>query len=155
MKTKIKLLVYLFAVTIFYTFTSCEKELFENQIVQESKNQNKINYITGAEASKVIENLTNNIQNYNSSNRGGTINYGTIDYSHVMKVVDTIGNKNYTFKVSHPDASFTKFYNIVLQEKIDGQSLIKLFEYNMTEDFAQKLMEGTKTLSNFEGNFEF
>ena len=134
-------------------FSGCEKDLYEGSYQQNLK-ANRISYITGSKALTFTNNITQQIQKYNETHREAEpFDYSTVKYDCIMKVTDALGNKNYTFKVESPNETLSKFYNLVLQEKIDGTSLLKLFEYQMTPEFAEKYIKGEKSFDEFEGSY--
>jgi hypothetical protein len=72
-----------------------------------------------------------------------------------LEVTDEKGNKTYTFRVQHPNGTASKFYNMTMQEFIDGSSMVKLFEYQMTPDFALKYNNNEKEIKDFEGDYSY
>ncbi len=144
------------------TFSGCEKDLYEDAIKGNTVVENSLKekyhgkYIEGETASGIAKVLSKKIENARFANRGLLTNeYGTILYDKILLVEDELGNKTYTFKVEHPDANPSKFFNMVMQEKIDGSSLIKFFEYQMSQVFAEKYNLGLKDIKDFEGNYNY
>lgn len=151
-------LILILAFTTF--FSSCEKDLYDEAIKNStSENENfTLEYLSGNIAEKLKKITEQEIKTYRSKiqNRNlDTIDYGTIKYDEVMKVEDNSGNKTYMFRVDHPDQTNEKFYNMVFQEKIDGSKYVKLFEYNMTPEFAQDYYMGLKDLTDFDGSYNY
>lgn len=57
-------------------------------------------------------------------------NVGTIDYSTIMQVIDSLGNINYTFKIiNHPEDDENTFHNLVLKELGEEEFKILLIKY--------------------------
>ena len=149
-------LILILAFTTF--FFSCEKDLYEEAIKNSSNENFTLEYLSGNIAEKLKKITEQEIKTYRSKlqNRNlDTIDYGTIKYDEVMKVEDNSGNKTYMFRVDHPDQTNEKFYNMVFQEKIDGSKYVKLFEYNMTPQFAQDYYMGLKDLTDFDGSYNY
>ena len=136
MKNYLKIL----ALISLFVLSSCEKDLYEDALKENSKFKCEI--LKGSEAQKKINQLNRKLNKRGSSisgisNRIFNLNSGTISYDEVIKVVDSLGKENYTFEVFHPLTSDTKFFNLLMQEK-DNRSVIKLVEYTMTEEFASQ-----------------
>ncbi len=162
MKQTIKKFGLFLILVVATIFSSCEKDLYEDAIkenVTVNNPQNKnyhSKYIEGETASGIAKVLSKKIGNTLIANRGLLSNeYGTILYDKILLVEDELGNKTYTFKVEHPDSNPSKFFNMVMQEKIDGSSLVKFFEYQMSLEFAEKYNLGLKDIKDFEGNYNY
>jgi hypothetical protein len=134
--------------------SGCEKDLYEDTLQQQNL---KYTYLTGKEALDITNLLAQKMgENKTISARGlDLIDYGIIKYDVVMKVVDSLGNKTFTFRVEHPDTTYKKFYNMVLQQKIDGLTMVKFYEYNMTPQFAEKYNKGEKEMKDFQGTYNY
>ena len=153
MNQTFKIFKVLFVCT-FLVFLSCEKDLYEEAIVhQHESSGKKVSYLKGTKAQNVATILSNSLNNERFGNRGLENEDYIILYDYVMQVIDEKGNINYTFKVQHPDETASKFFNMILQERYDGSTLVKLMEYTMTPEFAEKYNLGEKNISEFEGNF--
>lgn len=157
MKKHLKLITLCLSLTSLITFlSSCEKDLYEDAFVENKKQTFTFEYVYSKEAEYLKDDVLKQIKTYREANRDlDEPTYGTIMYDEVMKVVDNMGNKTFMFRVEHPDATNEKFYNMVLQEKTDGRRYVKLFEYVMTPDFAEKYYSGLKELKEFEGSYSY
>ena len=152
MKPTTKILLLFLAVIMSLIFTSCEKDLYEDAIKENSKFKYEV--LRGFNAQKSFYKLKQKLNKKEEStldtrNRIFDFNIGTISYDEVIKVVDSLGKENYTFEVLHPLTSDTKFFNLVLQEK-DNLYVIKLLEYTMTEEFSNQY-KINHDLTNFKG----
>jgi len=152
MKPTTKILLLFLAVIMSLIFTSCEKDLYEDAIKENSKFKYEV--LRGFNAQKSFYKLKQKLNKKEEStldtrNRIFDFNIGTISYDEVIKVVDSLGKENYTFEVLHPLTSDTKFFNLVLQEK-DNSYVIKLLEYTMTEEFSNQY-KINHDLTNFKG----
>lgn len=134
--------------------SGCEKDLYEDNIKQQNT---KYTYLTGKEALDVTNLLAQKMgENKTIGGRGLDLeDYGVVKYDVVMKVIDSLGNKTFTFRVDHPLATSEKFYNMVLQQKIDGLTMVKFYEYNMTTQFAEKYNKGEKEIKDFQGTYNY
>lgn len=74
----------------------------------------------------------------------------TVDFSEVMRVTDSLGNVNFTYRVNHPNVSENIFYNLVHTET-KGYSTVKLLRYHMHPEFAVEYYRGSKNISDFTG----
>jgi hypothetical protein len=150
---KIKLLAWLLLVTLIFTFSSCEKDLYDDSI-KTSQRELKSEFVTGNDARILISKLEKSLKNKFtlsdvSSSRISIASIGTVRYDEIVKVTDSTGKSTYTFKVEHPDSSISKFFNLILQEKAGG-NIVKLMEYTMSPEFAQQFAE-TFNYKDFRG----
>lgn len=159
MKKILNLFASIICLLLITLFTSCEKDLYDDAIIKSTQDQKQnftFEYLYNEEARKITDTVINQIKTYSEASRSeDEASYGTIKYDEVMKVVDNLGNKTFMFRVEHPDATNEKFYNVVLQEKTDGNRYVKLFEYIMTPDFAEKYYGGLKEFKDFEGSYSY
>lgn len=150
---KLRFFKFAFMFSCLFIITSCEKELYDDAI-KDAQRELKSEIVTGKNAENIISKLENSIKKKYKINGSGTNritmdSIGTIKYDEIVKLTDEKGNSTYTFKVVRYDSSFSKFYNLVLQEKAEG-NIVKLFEYTMTPEFAQQF-SSTFNYKNFEG----
>jgi hypothetical protein len=159
MKQFIKMALYLLSITCLWLMSSCEKDLYEEPIIQNQQQlKYDISFIESKEINYLKPEFESRLANRNIGNRGindTDFELGTVLYDQVMKVVSSNGDKTYMFRVNHPDATYEKFYNMIYQEKIDGKKMIKLFEYNMTSEFADKFYSGEKLMKDFDGSYSY
>lgn len=158
MNTKIKLLGRLFLLSLSFTLTSCEKDLYEANIKQ-NKIKTHEKTLTGENAILIANKLIGFLNSKNISINQGQLktttevaqsSIGTIKYDEIREIIDSLGKTNYTFRVDHPDSDYKTFFNLVFQEK-GGYSSVKLIKFEMTEEFAQLYKENLK-LDNFKGS---
>lgn len=141
---------------LFVTFSSCEKDLYEESIKKDNHTKSEI--LTGKEAEKVALRLKNLLGSHSSLNnsefrRTITLDIGTINYDEILKLIDSYGKENYTFEIRYPIEDDKKFGNLILQEK-DNYTTVKLIEYYMTDAFAQEY-KLNYDLKQFQGNIKF
>lgn len=135
---------------------SCEKDLYQENI--KSLNNGRAEILSKKEAEKVALRLkgilgSQSSLNINSFGKTITLDFGTINYDQIIKIIDTYGKQNYSFQINYPEKSDTKFANLVLQEK-DNYTTIKVVEYNMTDQFAQQYKLDAD-MTQFKGSIKF
>lgn len=153
MNLKSKKFNVLFCFIILSLFVSCEKDIYDDTIKTTERNVTS-EFVTGNDARLIVSKLTKSLRKKYSLNQmeSGRIemeSIGIILYDEIVKVTDSTGKSTYSFKVDHPDSSISKFYNLILQEKAEG-NIIKLMEYTMTPEFAQQFAE-TFNYKDFRG----
>jgi hypothetical protein len=147
-----KKITYCYAIIMALLLYGCQKDIYEDALQQQNK-RFRFNYLQGAPALNITNVLANKLKK-SKFNSGKGINQrglellelGIVKYDVVMETIDEKGNITYTFRDDHPDATASKFFNMVLQEKINGDSMIKLLEYQMTPEFAAKYNSGEKEI---------
>lgn len=149
--SKLSIIAYLILATF---ISSCEKDLYDTAFEQQ---HSRFIYLNGDSALKMSKILNQKMKNIGKlTNRGLDFDeLGTVKYDSVLQLIDNMGNITYTFKVDHPESNASKFFNMVLQEKNTGETLIKLFEYQMTPEFAEKYNSGEKSLKDFQGTYAY
>lgn len=146
--------VYLFFISTFLTSCQSEDMYIKNEGTG-SKSDVKIKNLKGLEAKKA-ENLLKSVLEKSGgltlgSNGSMRTDEETIDYNNILFVLDTLGIKNYTFKIlNHPDDNYKTFHNLILTDK-DGLFELTVMKYEMTESFAQDYTSLLKNFYEFEG----
>ena len=98
-KKTFKIIIICFALI----FSSCEKDLYEQSIKKTKSSKTEI--LRGKEAEKValrikkILNSQNSLIN-NEFARTITLDFGSINYDEIVKIIDTYGKENYTLFLS-------------------------------------------------------
>ena len=103
MKRKLKKLVLKWIVFgfTFILFYGCQKDLYENQHHSNSTKILKVRCLKGSEKLMFENLLKEKLRGVRLDETARlTSNYGSIDYSKIIEVVDTLGLKNYTFATS-------------------------------------------------------
>ncbi|MGV3458813.1 MAG: hypothetical protein ACO1N9_00005, partial [Flavobacterium sp.] len=123
--------------------------------------QQPVEYLKGAKKAKAIKLLKDNLARAGKPGLGfgqmsATARDGgwTIDFDEVLLVTDSIGNRNYTYRVNHPQMATTVFYNLVLTES-ETRTTIKLVKYNMTPRFTELYYARRANIANFAGTIIF
>jgi hypothetical protein len=153
MKNTVKKLFQIIMLITFILLSSCERELYDDAI-KNSQRELKSEIVTGREAQNLISKLETSLKRkYKIKNSGhnriSMTSVGVIKYDEIVKLTDEEGKSTYTFKVDRFDSSVTKFYNLMLQEKAEG-NILKLLEYTMTPEFAEQFKE-TFNYKDFKG----
>lgn len=111
-------------------------------------------YLKGAEAKRIANVLKTKFQNLGENSQQQSLlrtDYETIDYSRILLVVDSLGVRNYIFRVTdHPEDDYKTFHNLVMTDK-EGELELTLMKYAMTDVFAQEYQEQLKKLQEFRG----
>ena len=161
MKNKTNKPTNLFKIIFFFLVIStllfnCEKE--NELVIQEQIEayQPTINYLSGNDIPKLVNTITSKVGGkVSAKNKGGdiTINtsFGEITFDNVMQVIDSIGNTNYTFKVSPRIPNDKVFYNLVINENFNEPFI---FEYLMSDDFYAGYKNKVFTLQQFSGSIK-
>lgn len=146
----------IFFVFLIFTLVSCEAEGLYLKEQHTKRESNKIiKKLRGEEAKRVYslleKNFSKSLTFSNSSNMRVENPLALIDYSNILLVIDSIGIKNYTFKIiNHPDDNFKTFHNLVLTEK-NNELKATIIQYEMTDMFAQEYNMGLKSFYEFQG----
>jgi hypothetical protein len=151
MKKKILILtLLLFATGLFW---HCSEEIHDNAVTFGVKHKKpQIKYLKGAEAKLVMNQLEKKVSKSKLRilGKAGTYarsNEGTIDYSEIMQVIDTLGNNYYTFRIlNHPDDQEGKFHNLVYSFDNDELKLLMLKYENFSSNY---LLQANSTLSSY------
>lgn len=153
-KTLCRILIML---SLFFLI-SCEAEgIYLKEKHGSTKSTKTIKKLTGKEARE-----TYNILKRKFSNKLSLSNFQMrtssslpeIDYNTILFVIDSLGVKNYTFKiVNHPDDNYKTFHNLVLTDNHD-EPKATIMKYEMTEAFAEEYNAGVKTFNEFKGKIK-
>lgn len=148
MKIKRKLLIklLLFFTLLAYFGCSTDFEVIDNSVGTHFGLKNKgpkVKIFKGAEATQMknkLEQMMGKLSSFNIFRNSRLTARGSenleIDFSEIMEVIDTLGIKNYTFKIiNHPDDNIKIFHNLVVTE-MDENLKLKLIKYEMTDEFA-------------------
>jgi hypothetical protein len=132
-------------------FTGCEEDNISYDQPKQfgPKHGEPASYLEGEEAERA-KMLLNSVIDRSMSRSW------TVDFSEVLMITDTIGNKNYTFRVVHPNSVPKEFYNLVLTENSrTGYSTVKLVRYVMSQNFADRFYSGISNGTEFAGTITF
>ncbi len=137
--------------------TSCQSEdMYIKNEGNGVKSGVKIKHLKGIDAKKA-ENLLKSVLSESgglqlgSGNNAMRTDEESIDYNNILLVLDTLGIKNYTFKIlNHPDDNYKTFHNLVLTEK-EGTLELAVMKYEMTDLFANDYNSFLKTFYEFQG----
>lgn len=117
----------------------------------------KSSYLKGNEAKRVVEMLNSKLSEgtkikvLSTNSNSMRTDSGVIDFNTILQVIDTLGIKNYTFKVvNHPDDDLKTFHNLVLTEKINELEAT-ILKYEMTDSFAQNYYANLDDFNDFQG----
>lgn len=142
----------------FLSLVSCQtEELYVEKNHFGKKNGINSSYLKGSDASRVVEMLTNKLNQgskikiLSSNSAFMRTNEGVIDFENILQVIDTLGIKNYTFKIlNHPDDNVKTFHNLVLTEKENALEAT-IMKYEMSDQFAQSYSANLDEFYQFKG----
>lgn len=161
MNTQIKLLAWLFLVSSFFIFTSCEKDLYD-EAIQEPKNiLGKVNYVTIEDVPFLIPSIqeykrnSKNLSNSNNSYRG--IEDLDLDLNHIIEYLETNGFKSYSIAIKKEfEADEDIYFQNLHIIKVDGIFQPFIAKYNSTDDLKEFKAESfTGKIEIFTVNDEF
>ncbi len=139
MKKHLKILALLFLT--FLTFSSCEKDLYENTLQQ--KNDIKFKTIRFGELAKLNPKIAKTIINLQTSQNVSSESkniYGfEVDTTNIVYLEQQNGYKSYSFKIEQPLGQ-NYFKNIVICDFPNGEDKIVMTKFNLS-----KTLEQTKT----------
>ncbi len=146
------------AMLTFLSLVSCQtEELYVEKNHFGKKNGINSSYLKGSDASRVVEMLTNKLNQgskiriLSSNSAFMRTNEGVIDFENILQVIDTLGIKNYTFKIlNHPDDNVKTFHNLVLTEKENALEAT-IMKYEMSDEFAQNFNANLNEFYEFRG----
>jgi putative chitinase len=138
--------------------SSCESEglyLKRKSLGKESKVI--VKYLHGKEASfasNLLKKNFGNQLNFGNTEMRSSEQETLIDFNNILLITDTLGIKNYTFRIiNHPDDNFKTFHNLVLTQK-EFELKGTIMKYEMTDLFAQDYNTGLKSFYEFQGKIK-
>lgn len=134
---------------------SCQtEEMFVKEKGLGRKSGITTEYLKSAEAKRIANTLKTKFTNLGGNGQQQSLSrtdYETIDYSTILLVVDSLGVRNYIFRVTnHPEDDYKTFHNLVMTDK-NGELELTLMKYAMTDVFAQEYQEQLKKIQEFKG----
>lgn len=134
---------------------SCQtEEMFVKEEGLGKKSGITTEYLKGVEAKRIANTLKTKFQNLGGNSQLQSFlrdDYETIDYNNILLVVDSLGVRNYIFRVSnHPEDDYKTFHNLVMTDK-NGELELTLMKYAMTAVFAQEYQEQLKKIQEYKG----
>lgn len=151
MRQTLKLATLFSVLFCFVFFSSCEEDNISYDAPKQfgPKQTGPASYLTGSDAEDAKQ-LLNGVMD-NSMNKSWSL-----DFSEILLVKDSLGNKNFTFRVVHPNSTSKEFYNLVLTENLVTRFYsVKLVRYVMSQNFADRFHAGTAAAHEFSGTITF
>lgn len=145
MNTKIKLFNWLFLLTLFFTFSSCEKDLYDEAIQQKREltikkiSLNELSKTDNAKLFKTVDLISLKKKDEHSKIVYDSKNKFYFDDANGKEIESADGYKSFTFQIYTSD-SLAKVENVLFTEKINGE----YDAYRVKYDFTEKEL---KTLS--------
>ena len=126
-----------------FFFWNCQRDtILDTQQTGTPKSQFKTKTIKLADIPNVESFLLSKSKN-NIFNQKSTIDGAIFDQDHILEVIDTLNNTNYTFKFSFPDTPIGVYYNLVVGKAPNGDLL---------EPFILKFVSDSTHLEEFIAN---
>lgn len=153
-----KSLLKSFLILFSFLFLSCQtEEILVEKKYFGKKSKIETRYLKGNEALRV-KNLLNTklsseskLKIFAANSNSMRTSEGIIDFNTILQVIDSLGIKNYTFRIiNHPDDDEKTFHNLVLTEK-DAELEATIMKYEMSDLFAQEFYAGIKNFEAFQG----
>ncbi|RXR24614.1 glycoside hydrolase family 19 protein [Flavobacterium stagni] len=155
-RSKLYVVATLLVATLIFIGCQLEDEVQQNPH-EKVDSGNSIRTLNGEDAQQVRNKLMSllkekgTIHVLDESNEFARTDGGIIDFNSILEVMDTLGVKNYTFRViNHPQDDYKTFHNLILTEK-QGVFEATMMEYKMTEQFAAAYNSQLKSFQEFAG----
>jgi hypothetical protein len=140
--------------------TTCQKDdVTSEQEIETLQNNVKSSYVSSDQIPDIISLLgyNDNRTSMATSSKSNMISspFGSIYIKNILEVIDTLGNKKYSFKLIPKTPKPNSIFNLVIDAS--GKTTnIAILEYRMSPNFAQDYHAGLKTFSEFTGSiFKF
>ena len=132
---------------------SCSEDFYEENTQLHSSTGSLVRHLTGNDADRIIKILKTNLILLNpDSNSRTSASYGTVEYSKIIEVIDTLGVENYTFSLkNHPEDDFRTFHNLVVNINEQQRTEIHIVEYKMEQNFAIQYRSDLIGFESFRG----
>ena len=84
---------------------------------------------------------------------GSVTSFGSIHIDDILEVIDTLGNRNYSFTLIPNKPKPNSFFNLIVSthEKQSNYDM-SILEFRMSPDFAEAYRNGTKRATEFTGS---
>jgi|GEM_PF-1711045 len=140
---------------LFSSLLSCQtEELYVKEKGLGQKSGVTTEYLKGAEAKRIANTLKTKFNDLGGNSQQQSLSrtdYEMIDYNNILMVVDSLGVRNYIFRIiNHPEDNYKTFHNLVMTDK-NGELELTLMKYAMTDVFAQEYQEQLKKFEEFKG----
>ena len=153
MKNYLKIGILIIGIS--FLITNCQKENI-NPVNQAEIERN--NYLSSYISGEKIPEIINLLEPKNKTSSKSTIisdSFGEISLENILEVIDTLGNKNYSFTLTPKTPKPNSIFNLVINSS-NQTTEMAIFEYRMAPSFAQDYHNGLKTFGEFTGSiFKF
>ena len=116
---------------------NCEKEEISHieQVLSTEKFHSR--RISGSEIPNIINLINKETKNVLTTKSSSSTNYGELDLEDIVEVIDTIGNTNYSFRISNIDDDGLSLYNLIVHtDDDDGIDTPYIIKYTMEESMV-------------------
>lgn len=132
-------------------FTNCEKD---SQTIKYQEidpgTPISVTNVTSDEISVILDLIGSSSGKVSKSGFTSTP-YGDVELENILKVVDTIGNINYSLLLLPETDRPNSIFNLVISASQNGKPNSAIIEYRMDDNFVKGFMDGTKDFSEFTG----
>ena len=130
-------------------FTNCEKDsqTIKSQEIDPGTPISVTN-VTSDEISVILDLIGSSSGKVSKSGFTSTP-YGDVELENILKVVDTIGNINYSLLLLPETDRPNSIFNLVISASQNGKPNSAIIEYRMDDNFVKGFMDGTKDFSEF------
>lgn len=132
------------------SFWQCEKDNISIEPETE-KNHFEIDYVKIDEIPLVSNHLNKSLKR-DINSKTSVENQPIFDLNHVMAVIDSVNNTNYSISFFIPDTPLGTFYNLVVEKDSTGtlkQLFVLRFESDL--DYLEQFVESSYNIDNFKG----
>ena len=131
---------------------NCEKEEFGENIVLEETASNYHSRIIALDDIYDVKKHLDDLMPQNSSNKSSEIEGAIFDQDHVLEVIDTLQNTNYSLRFTYPDTPLGEFYNLVIGRTPEGELKTPfVLKYTCDDNFLEDYIAHDFNMYYFKG----
>lgn len=131
---------------------NCEKEEFRGHIVLDETASNYHSRTIALDDIYDVKKYLDNLLPQNSSNKSSEIEGAIFDQDHVLEVIDTLQNTNYSLRFTYPETPPGEFYNLVIGRTPEG--VLKtpfVLKYTCDDNFLEDYIAHDFNMYYFKG----
>ena len=134
---------------------NCEKEAFQPTIVVKETASNYHSRIIALDDLYDVKKHLEDLMPQNGINKTSEIEGAIFDQDHVLEVIDTLQNTNYSLRFTYPDTPSGEFYNLVIGRTPDR--VLKtpfVLKYTCDDPFLEEYMTNDFDMYYFKGTIK-
>lgn len=131
---------------------NCEKEEFRGHIVLDETASNYHSRTIALDDIYDVKKYLDDLMPQNSSNKSSEIEGAIFDQDHVLEIIDTLQNTNYSLRFTYPDTPLGEFYNLVIGRTPEG--VLKtpfVLKYTCDDNFLEDYIAHDFNMYYFKG----